>query len=343
MKPLPPPHRPGQSWQKQAFFAAASFALGLWLLRGMVGVQEPTNPGGLGALWGEPYDLTCITLGAPHGPVVLDPKLRDLFNIEKRARDTDTGRAVMDVAMKDGLRACFNPALTVPDAEGDRTVGSYLLGRRRVDFNPTVDATLLSTTMVHEARHRVQEILGVDYMVEGNVPESERMIVAWLTEADARLVTILAAREAHRNGDLSQMERLMADSGYRPMIYAMMASEVQNPNDYATEMAAAIKAYRESRDITNMYDPNFIRNIVTFTEPYNPAQKRRVLLDDAMLSALGDLGPHGNYMTSDLKKFIRASFTDQDWRDMKAAQDCLQDRKLGKTKDACPSWLRPSA
>lgn len=342
MKPLPPPHRPGQSWQNQAFFAAAGFALGLWLLRGMIGAHEPVIPGGVGMPLGESPDLTCIALGAAHYPTV-DPKTLSLARIEKRSQETDIGRATMNAAIADGLRVCFNPAMAVPKPSGNRTVGAYILGRKRVDLNPDVDTDMLTTTMVHEARHRVQEVLGVNFLAEGNIPEAERMIVAWLTEADARLVTILSAREAHRNGDLSQMERLMGDSAYRPMIYAMIAAQVQNPDDRAAEMAAAIKAFRQSRELIDLYDPDFIKTIVTFSAPYDPTKPRQILVHDQMLSKLGDMGPYGNYMTNDLKKFIRASFTDQDWRDMKAAQDCLQKRKLGQIKGVCPSWPRPSA
>ncbi|WP_435640072.1 DUF6782 family putative metallopeptidase [Micavibrio aeruginosavorus] len=333
-----------QSMLNRAFFGAAGFVLGCFLFRGMVGdvVPPPVTGGPLS----EPFDLSCITVGQAERAYSLDPKILTLQALEKRARATEMGRRVLGGAVGDGVRACFNPELLIPSEEGSRLLGAFEPYFNRIDFAPDRDDETLTSTMVHEARHKQQFLIDLNYMKVGNVPEAERMIAAWLMEADARLVAIIAAREAWAAGDQAPMDRLLSDSAYQPMIVAMISTEVQFPGDHVAVMAAAIKAYRQSRELTNLYDPRFMR-VIGAMPPYNPAKARDVLLSDKVLMAVGDMGTYGNYMTSDLKKFIRDSFTDQDWRDMKAAQDCLQKRKLGQTKNGakelCPSWPRPSA
>jgi hypothetical protein len=344
LKPLkgafPPRSYTTQSMLNRAFYCAAGFVLGCALFRGMVGDVVPTPVTGGGVL-SEPFDLSCITIGQMERSFSLDPKIITLQALEKRAQATETGRRVVGGAVGDGVRACFNPQLLIPSEEGTKLIGAFDGHFNRVDFAPDRDDDTLTSTMVHETRHRQQFLIGLNFMKVGNVPEAERMIVAWLMEADARLVAIIAAREARAAGDKGPMDRLFKDTAYQPMIEAMIAAEIQFPGDEIVVMGAAIKAYRQSRELTNMYDPRFMRGISAMP-PYNPVKKRDVLLSDKVLMTLGDMGSYGNYMTSDLKKFIRDSVTDQDWRDMKAAQDCLNKRKLGQTKDMCPSWPRPS-
>lgn len=264
-------------------------------------------------------DRNCVT-----AKTILNPKtdnqkrLADIFN---KAAQTKTGKSLLKHAMKDDAKICFDPELDKVDACGFFTVGAYYPGLNIISLNPSTrlsDETIIKT-LVHEARHKkTEDAHQLPYF--GNVPEWERITRMFITEADARMTSVVFAYEKKKQGDGRYWNALLRSSGYRPIVKAFDKSLSQNPKDMKAAMRAGMWAFFEMPHYTRNYANNVVAWIEKYDFHFDPDRPASHMVTDSYMKSVGQSGSYGNYMNDALMQKVRTAYTQDDYNKLAKAR-----------------------
>jgi len=219
---------------------------------------------------------------------------RRLNGILETIRQTPTGRHIMTYSERARTSYCFNTAMRGGDANA-----VYYPWANRSDILPKASDARMTGSVVHEARHRQQQSMGVRWLAQGNVPLVERTLMKELIEADARLAAIVYAHEMRQRGDGSYMDALRKDSTYRPMVRAFEREFANSGGNMLNAMETSMQAFRENRSLHRHYERSARRTAPRFDENERP----KALVTPKSLERLGRTA-YGNYMSDELVRFM---------------------------------------
>ena len=170
--------------------------------------------------------------------------------------------------------------------------------------------------MVHELRHKFQlDTLGGDgwLTTPRNVPGRERVLINWLTEADARLAAVVYAWEMAQRGDRKYADDLRKNAWYRPLLTAFEASLAQKPGDMKAAMQAVILAFTQVPPLARNYANAAMDYIERAGARFNPREAAATVMDAVSLQRIGAAEPYGNYIDAGFIAEFSGKFTDADF------------------------------
>lgn len=260
-----------------------------------------------------PSGRQCVLLSKVNNPgTPVEHYLARQFSDLQR---TKTGRMLFDPAEPAPIEVCYDRALDKEDVCGFFLYGQY---SGSLVLNPAerVNEKKRTATAVHEMRHRFQKSLGLDYGAGLNVQERERVVLYWLTEADARLASILYAFEKAEQGDDSYMRSLHDD---QKMINAFYRTLNPDKTNVAEAARASMLAFLEQRNFLNDYANSTLDWVDGNKRGFNPEQAATMLLESEKLSKMGEIG-YGNYMTGDVIETFNKAFSAELYQSLKTAR-----------------------
>lgn len=232
-------------------------------------------------------------------------------------RSSKIGESILAATDMENTRICYDKALDNTDDGGYVTYGLYAPSHNMIKLNPNPKyAKHMTTTLIHEIRHRQQDDMGFRGAHDhGNYKETELMTMQWIKEADARLASVVFADEMLKQGTPKHMEALLSLSGYSHLAAAFTGAVRDVPDDVPQAMRTAVKTFRTNLSLACHYDSaklDYLDHQINYKfDPQKPLNKA---ISDRALRNLGEMGPYGNYMNEELKRFIRKSVTQQDFR-----------------------------
>lgn len=297
---------------KKAFKKAAIvivFGAGTLTMACGVGQGAPQSDGG----------QSCVDAQTIRNPRTDGQKrLAVIFN---KAASAPTGKALLDHAMKNGAKICFEPALAEANACGFVTIGRHDPNEKLLLLNPDsrISEDLIVKVLVHEARHKkVDDSYKAPWW--GNVPEWEHVTDSLFGEADARTSSIVFAYELKNRGDDSYWNSLKGDSGHRAMIVAFEKSLAEKPDDMLAAMRASVLGFFEMSNYVRKYANNTAEWIERNQRQFDPDSPVTHLITEAYMESVGDMGIYGNYMDAETMQKIRAAYTDEDYKELAKAR-----------------------
>lgn len=276
-------------------------------------------------------DDKCLPLGnSTSVSTDYQKKVAQMFSI---ARSSPTATTISNNLASRNVYVCYEPALKKENSRDGITVGNYVNTIRRVNLNPTYSVDRLMETFVHEIRHAEQDARNVHWYKRGNIREEQRVMIQWLTEADARLAGIVFAYEMQQAGNSKFMNRVKRDSWYRPMVRAFEKSLKDNPGDIHRAMRQSLKAFRATTGLAKHYDYKVASWANKRHRSFDPKSPEKILVTDELLKRIGDMGPYGNYMNDEMMDFIRGSVTPEYYSALKNSNRYGLDSEGGPIPD----------
>jgi hypothetical protein len=262
----------------------------------------------------------CLKAGSPDkAETGVQKSILGLFN---RARESETGDRMMDVAAEKDIKICFDSNMSKNSTPGYITLGEFDVGRNRIRINPESpeDPYKRTKTLLHELRHSEQYEFGKNPSSWGNYKETDRIALLWLEEADARLRSLLYAYEMEQQGNTAYMEQLRLDNNHRYMAEGFINSLEEKPDDFPAAMRAAIRAFSNDSNMMCSYSNGIAKWIEDSGRDFNPVRGRKELLSDKMLLTVGYVDGYGQYMNEEFMDFIRNSISDEYYKKIKSAR-----------------------
>ena len=238
-----------------------------------------------------------------------------------------TGRGVL----REQVQLCLDPALDKIQNCDVIYFGKY--HNNVVRLNPAQrvgDVTRVLFT-VHEARHGVQEEFGITPFANGNIPEEERVAMYWLAEADSRLATLLFAWERSQQGNYKYLDWVRNNVDHAPMLKAFEKSLERQPGSMQAAMQAGFLGFLQAKTLARSYANEIADWVEKDGRSFDPARRHDTLFNEQNLAAMGQFGSYGLYLTPEVIRTLKDSFTTADYRVLTD----LRRRAGGSKGDAC--------
>jgi hypothetical protein len=261
--------------------------------------DNPTEPVNISAL--VPSGETCVSPEQIKEPQ--DPVQRYVSDIYRKA----TG------GVDSSTSICLNWELNERDANGNYLVGMIDIAGKAIHLNPAVDDRERISSISHEKRHEEQWLMGLQTILQGNVPEIENIVMGLILEVDARIAEIRYAYDMKQEGDPDYIETIRRSSLTRQMLEAFESSINTDPADIPAAIRAGFLAGLETKALVDHYESSMIAKIEGHQKKFDPDRPASHIINDENLIRLGRIGDY-NYMNPELMAAIRDLYSGQDYK-----------------------------
>ncbi len=260
------------------------------------------------------------------------PAEQHLMSLFSSVSNSPTAQFVLDTSLRRKTAFCFNEALTKPGACGGILAGLSSFFQNRIELNPDrrISEVYRAMTLVHEGRHAQQTERGGFFggSFEGaNIPEWHIIAYEWFQEADARMISIVFAHEMEAQGRPEFMNHVRTERDNLPLVKAFEV-ELGKSGDMKAAMQEAVLAFRKTGKVAQRYANKVADALDEGELDFDPVQKMNSF-PKALWTALGDVGPYGNYMDDEMIEAVYQTFTEKDYKQLMAVR-----ARSGGTKGA---------